>query len=108
MAHQLAKDNIRVNSVAPGPFLFPGAPGIAVSRTDPAGIAEFIRTELPFGEFGAPTKWARSAFLVSPARAVISGSVATGRRRQSRSLSIDDILSRMKVWLPAEPATSEA
>ena len=33
MAQQLARDNIRVNSVAPGSILFPGGPGTAGSRT---------------------------------------------------------------------------
>ena len=32
MAQQLARDNIRVNSVAPGSILFPGGRGIAASR----------------------------------------------------------------------------
>jgi 3-oxoacyl-[acyl-carrier protein] reductase len=37
LAQQLARDNIRVNSVAPGSILFPGGSGIAVSRKIPPG-----------------------------------------------------------------------
>ena len=33
MAQQLARDNIRVNSVAPGSIRFPGDRGIAACRT---------------------------------------------------------------------------
>ncbi len=52
MAQQLAKDNIRVNSVAPGSILFEGGTWWKRQQEDPEGIAEFIRRELPFGRFG--------------------------------------------------------
>ena len=52
MAQQLAKDGIRVNSVAPGSILFPGGSWDKRQQADPAGIADFIRRELPFGRFG--------------------------------------------------------
>src|SRR4029077_5868885 len=52
MAQQLAKDNIRVNSVAPGSISFPGGTWHRRQQEDPNGMAEFIRTELPFGRFG--------------------------------------------------------
>ena len=44
MAQQLAKDGIRVNSVAPGSILFPGGSWDKRQQADPAGIAEFVRT----------------------------------------------------------------
>src|SRR6202023_502129 len=52
MAQQLARDNIRVNSVAPGSIMFTGGSWHRRQREDPAGIAEFVRRELPFGRFG--------------------------------------------------------
>jgi len=52
LAQQLARDNIRVNSIAPGSILFPGGSWHRRQQQDPAAIAEFIRTELPFGRFG--------------------------------------------------------
>ena len=52
MAQQLAKDNIRVNSVAPGSIMFEGGSWWKRQQEDPQGIAEFVRRELPFGRFG--------------------------------------------------------
>ena len=44
LAQQLARDNIRVNSVAPGSILFPGGRWHRRQQEDPAAIAEFVRT----------------------------------------------------------------
>ena len=52
MAQQLARDNIRVNSVAPGSILFPGGSWDRRKKEDPSGIADFVLRELPFGRFG--------------------------------------------------------
>src|SRR5207302_7098014 len=52
MAQQLARDNIRVNSVAPGSILFPGGSWHKRQQLDPAGIDDMIRRELPFGRLG--------------------------------------------------------
>ena len=86
MAQQLAKDNIRVNSVAPGSILFPGGSWEARQKADPEGIAEFVRRELPFGRFGQPEEvGAAVAFLASPRASWISGSSVTVDGCQSRS-----------------------
>ena len=86
MAQQLAKDGIRVNSVAPGSILFPGGSWDKRQQADPAGIAEFIRTELPFGRFGRPEEvGAAVAFLASPRASWISGSSLPVDGCQSRS-----------------------
>jgi 3-oxoacyl-[acyl-carrier protein] reductase len=87
MARQLAPDGIRVNSVAPGSILFPGGSWDKRQQADPAGIAEFVREELPFGRFGrAEEVGAVVAFLASPRASWISGSCVPVDGCQSRSL----------------------
>src|SRR3982751_1576082 len=74
MAQQLAPANIRVNSVAPGSILFPGGSWHKRQQADPAGIAEFVKRELPFGRFGRADEVANIvAFLASSRASWISG-----------------------------------
>ena len=87
MAQQLAKDNIRVNSVAPGSIRFPGGSWDKRVQEDPEGMGEFVRRELPFGRFGRPEEvGAVVAFLVSARASWISGASLTVDGCQSRSL----------------------
>jgi len=87
LAQQLARDNIRVNSVAPGSILFPGGSWHRRQQEDPAGIADFVMRELPFGRFGRPEEvGAVVAFLASPQASWISGACLPVDGCQSRSL----------------------
>ncbi len=86
MSQQLASDNIRVNSVAPGSIRFPGGSWDRRVLEDPDGMAEFVRRELPFGRFGkAEEVGAVVAFLASPRASWISGASVPVDGCQSRS-----------------------
>jgi 3-oxoacyl-[acyl-carrier protein] reductase len=74
MARDLAKDGIRVVSVAPGSVLFPGGSWERRQKADPEGIAAFVRQEIPYGRFGRPEEIADVVtFLCSPRAGWITG-----------------------------------
>lgn len=85
LAQQLAKDQIRVVSVAPGSILFEGGSWWKRQQSDPEGIATFVKQELPFGRFGTPEEvGAAIAFLASPKASWISGTTVVVDGCQSR------------------------
>jgi 3-oxoacyl-[acyl-carrier protein] reductase len=86
MARDLAADNIRVNSVAPGSILFPGGGWEKRQKADPAGIAAFLERDFPFGRFGRPEEVANVvAFLCSPKASWIHGACLVVDGGQSRA-----------------------
>lgn len=86
LAQQLAPSNIRVNSVSPGSILFEGGSWWRRQQADPAGIAEFVMRELPFGRFGTPEEvGAVVAFLCSSRASWISGTSIVVDGAQSRA-----------------------
>lgn len=85
LALQLAKDRIRVVSVAPGSIMFEGGSWWKRQQADPEGIARFVTQELPFGRFGTPEEiGAAIAFLASPKASWISGTTVVVDGCQSR------------------------
>lgn len=86
MARELARDNIRVNSLAPGSISFPGGSWHTRQQADPEGIAAFIRAELPFGRFGRPEEVGDVvAFLASARASWVSGTSVVVDGCQSRA-----------------------
>ncbi|MBI4510147.1 MAG: SDR family oxidoreductase [Deltaproteobacteria bacterium] len=69
MARDVAKDNIRVNSVAPGSIWFPGGGWARRQAADPQGIADFLRRDFPFGRFGRPEEVASAVVFLCSAKA---------------------------------------
>ena len=85
LAQQLAKDQIRVVSVAPGSIMFEGGSWWKRQQSDPDGIAKFVKQELPFGRFGKPEEVGSAiAFLASPKASWISGTTVVVDGCQSR------------------------
>ena len=86
MAADLAKDGVRVFSVAPGSTLFPGGSWERRVRDDPEGMAAFIERELPWGRLGSVDEIADVVtFLVSPRASWVVGACVTVDGGQSRS-----------------------
>lgn len=86
MSRELARDGIRVNSVAPGSISFPGGSWHRRQQEDPEGMTAFVRDNLPLGRFGrAEEVGTVIAFLASPRASWISGACITVDGGQSRS-----------------------
>ena len=69
LARDYAKDNIRVNTIAPGSILFDGGGWDRRLKADPAGMAAFVERELPFGRFGTAEEVADVVAFIASDRA---------------------------------------
>jgi len=86
LSRELAKDNILVNSVAPGSIMFPGGSWERRQQADPDGIAAYVKAELPLGRFGTPEEVAAVVtFLASDRASLVTGASWTVDGGQSRN-----------------------
>ena len=86
LAQQTAKDNIRVNSLAPGSIFFPGGVWDRRKAASPDGLQGFVEANMPLGRFGTPEEIANVAvFMVSPRASLVHGACWNVDGCQSRS-----------------------
>jgi 3-oxoacyl-[acyl-carrier protein] reductase len=86
MSRDLAKDAIRVFSVAPGSVRFPGGSWDRRMRDDPEGTTAFVEREIPWGRFGTVDEIADVVtFLASPRASWVVGACVPVDGGQSRA-----------------------
>jgi 3-oxoacyl-[acyl-carrier protein] reductase len=87
LALELAPDNVRVLSVAPGSILFPGGSWWRRREADPAAMAAFVERDMPLGRFGQPREVGDViCFLCSDRASLMTGASVQVDGGQSYSL----------------------
>ncbi|GAC1506553.1 MAG: glucose 1-dehydrogenase [Candidatus Dormibacteraceae bacterium] len=86
LSREVAAKGVTVNAVAPGSILWAGGGWDRRQKADPAGIAEYVRQEMPLGRFGAVDEVASVvAFICSMHASLVNGAVVAVDGGQSRS-----------------------
>ena len=89
LAQQLAKDQIRVVSVAPGSILFEGGSWWKRQQADPEGIAEFVKQRAAV----RPLRHARRSRRRRRVSRVAEGQLDQRHDRRRRRLPVADVLA---------------
>lgn len=86
LARQVGRSGVRVNMISPGNVLFNGGTWAQKSAENPAGVRQYLESEVPLGRFGTPEEIADVAvFLCSPRAGFITGARITADGGQTRS-----------------------
>jgi len=87
LAKELAPDNVRVLSVAPGSILFEGGSWERRVKADPEAMARFVAQDMPLGRFGRAEEVGDVvAFLCSDRASLVTGACVPVDGCQGRSL----------------------
>ena len=87
LSRQVAKDNVRVNTICPGNIFFPGGSWERHLTNRREAVESMLRTEVPQNRFGTPEEIASlAAYLCSPATAFSTGGTYIMDGGQTRSV----------------------
>jgi 3-oxoacyl-[acyl-carrier protein] reductase len=86
LAREVAARGVTVNAVAPGSILWEGGGWDRRQKSDPEGIADFVRRDMPLGRFGSVDEVASVvAFVCSAPASLVNGACISVDGGQSRS-----------------------